>query len=227
MIQVRVGDRFLPFFLLEAHLLPLIGSPRLYAPPTGKRQGSVLALRQGAFSHWSFSHPSCSVSSRKQNKSNVKHVVAIMIPGILSTDLGIAQPSLSTNLPFALAPTSEGLSSKLPVFQSLFSHACPTKAPGEKNKMHSCYQSFTTTPLTGAEKERRERARKERMSYLVLHSISLDLTELLLACRRSNSTHLRPLSLPPLPRPNARTSLPSPLSPSLPSPDRLQPRIQL
>lgn len=85
-----------------------------------------------------------------------------MIPGILCTDLGIAQPSLAANLPFALVPTSEGLSTKLPIFQSLFSHACPTKAPGEKNKMHSCYQSFTTTPLTGAEKERRERARKER-----------------------------------------------------------------
>ncbi|GAA5973295.1 hypothetical protein JCM11641_003057 [Rhodosporidiobolus odoratus] len=97
-----------------------------------------------------------------KNRSNVRHVVALMIPGILSTDLGLAQPPLSTNLPFGLAPASDNLSSKLPVFQSLFSHACPTRAPGEKNKMHSCYQSFTTVPLTGAEKDRREKARKER-----------------------------------------------------------------
>ncbi|GAA5885123.1 hypothetical protein JCM6882_007239 [Rhodosporidiobolus microsporus] len=97
-----------------------------------------------------------------KNKSNVRRVVAVMAPGILSTDLGLAQPPLSTNLPFGLTPASEGLSSKLPVFQSLFSHACPTKAPGEKNKMHSCYQNFTTCPLTGAEKDRREKARKER-----------------------------------------------------------------
>ncbi|GAA5829121.1 hypothetical protein JCM11251_004132 [Rhodosporidiobolus azoricus] len=97
-----------------------------------------------------------------KNKSNVRRVVAVMIPGILTPDLGISQPSLSTNLPFGLTPLSEGMQSKLPVFQSLFSHACPTKAPGEKNKMHSCYQNFTTCPLTGAEKDRREKARKER-----------------------------------------------------------------
>ncbi|GAA6006093.1 hypothetical protein JCM10207_000520 [Rhodosporidiobolus poonsookiae] len=97
-----------------------------------------------------------------KNKSNVRRVVAVMIPGILSSDLGIAQPSLSTNLPFGLSPASEGLASKLPVFQSLFSHACPTKAPGEKNKLHSAYQTFTTCPLTSAEKDRREKARKER-----------------------------------------------------------------
>ncbi|BGP37396.1 hypothetical protein JCM10450v2_001305 [Rhodotorula kratochvilovae] len=97
-----------------------------------------------------------------KNRSNVRRVVCVMAPGILAPDLGIAQPPVSTNLPFALRPASEGLSSKLTVMQSLFSHACPTKAPGERNRMHSAYQSFTTCLLTGAEKERREKARKER-----------------------------------------------------------------
>ncbi|GAA5902806.1 hypothetical protein JCM5296_002887 [Sporobolomyces johnsonii] len=98
-----------------------------------------------------------------KNRSNVRRVVAVMIPGILSPDLGVAQPSLSTNIPFSLgAIPGSGLTSKLPVFQQLFSHACPTKAPGEKNKMHSCYQNFTTCPLTSGEKDRREKARKER-----------------------------------------------------------------
>lgn len=80
-----------------------------------------------------------------------------MIPGITPPTLGVPSPSLSANLPFSLSTSS----SKLPVFQSLFSHACPTKAPGEKNKMHSCYQAFTSCPLTGGEKDRREKARKE------------------------------------------------------------------
>lgn len=84
-----------------------------------------------------------------------------MAPGILTNDLGIPQPPISTNLPFPLAPSAD-LASKLPVFQSLFSHACPTKAPGEKNRMHSPYQHFTTCPMTGAEKDRRQKARKER-----------------------------------------------------------------
>ncbi|GAA5979784.1 hypothetical protein JCM10908_003044 [Rhodotorula pacifica] len=101
-----------------------------------------------------------------KNKSSVKRVVCIMAPGILPPDLGISQPPLSTNLPFGLSPPSEGLVSKLPVFQSLFSHACPTKAPGERNRMHSPYQAFTTCPLTSAEKERREKARKERGQQL-------------------------------------------------------------
>ncbi|BGP53492.1 hypothetical protein JCM8202_001136 [Rhodotorula sphaerocarpa] len=101
-----------------------------------------------------------------KNKSSVRRVVCLMVPGILTPDLGIAQPPLATNLPFGLAPPSEGLTSKLPVFQSLFSHACPTKAPGERNRMHSPYQHFTTCPLTSAEKERREKARKERGQQL-------------------------------------------------------------
>lgn len=104
-----------------------------------------------------------------QNKRNVRRVVAVMVPGITPPTLGIPQPALSANLPFSLAlpPAVAGAetaapTSLLPVFQSLFSHACPTRAPGEKNKMHSCYQAFTNCPLTGGEKERRERARKER-----------------------------------------------------------------
>ncbi|GAA6010894.1 hypothetical protein JCM11491_004588 [Sporobolomyces phaffii] len=113
-----------------------------------------------------------------KNRSNVQRVVALMVPGIVPTTLGIAQPPLSTNLPFSLAPTplaaapttttTEGeplrplLSNQVPTFAKLFSHACPTKAPGEKNRMHSGYQSFTTCPLTAGEKDRREKARKER-----------------------------------------------------------------
>ncbi|GAA5871082.1 hypothetical protein JCM16303_001683 [Sporobolomyces ruberrimus] len=103
-----------------------------------------------------------------KNRSNVQRVVALMIPGIIPTTLGIPQPSLSTNLPFSLvSPLSSAggdqeLENHLPVFSKMFSHACPTKAPGEKNRMHSGYQSFTTCPLTSGEKDRREKARKER-----------------------------------------------------------------
>lgn len=105
-----------------------------------------------------------------QNKRNVRRVVAVMVPGITAPTLGVPQPAYSANLPFGLAlppPTAgEGEqaapTSLLPIFQSLFSHACPTRAPGEKNKMHSGYQAFINCPLTGGEKDRREKARKER-----------------------------------------------------------------
>lgn len=99
--------------------------------------------------------------SLSQNKRNVRRVVCVMIPGITPPTLGVPQPAYSANLPFALSPPVDS-TSQLPVFQSLFSHACPTRAPGEKNRMHSGYQAFTNCPLTGGEKERREKARKER-----------------------------------------------------------------
>jgi len=102
-------------------------------------------------------------SPAPQNKRNLRRVVALMIPGVTPQTLGLPTLPLSANLPFALSPPADA-SSSVPVFQSLFSHACPTKAPGEKNRMHSCYQAFTTTPLTGGEKDRREKARKESES---------------------------------------------------------------
>ncbi|GAA5901980.1 RNA exonuclease [Sporobolomyces salmoneus] len=109
-----------------------------------------------------------------KNRSNVQRVVALMIPGILPSTLGLPQPPLSTNLPFSLLPATstllnpadQDLVNHLPVFSKLFSHACPTKAPGEKNRMHSGYQSFTTCPLTSGEKDRREKMRKERGQQL-------------------------------------------------------------
>ncbi|SGY70184.1 BQ5605_C004g03117 [Microbotryum silenes-dioicae] len=94
------------------------------------------------------------------NKRNVQRVVALMIPGITSSTLGIPQPPTSANLPFALSPPATP--SQLPIFQTLFSHACPTKAPGDKYKLHSCYQHFINCSLTGGEKDRREKARKEQ-----------------------------------------------------------------
>ncbi|KAL8279273.1 hypothetical protein RQP46_008310 [Phenoliferia psychrophenolica] len=98
------------------------------------------------------------------NKRNVRRVVALMIPGITPSTLGVPSPSLASNMPFGLTTPSATTpdASSLPIFQSLFSHACPTKAPGERNRMHSCYQAFTTTPLTGGEKDRREKARKSK-----------------------------------------------------------------
>lgn len=105
-----------------------------------------------------------------QNKRNLRRVVVLMLPGVTPSTLGIPAPSIAANMPFGLQvmdPTTS--TSQLPIFQSLFSHACPTKAPGEKNKMHSCYQAFTTCPLTGGEKTRREQARKES-EYLGIDS---------------------------------------------------------
>ncbi|KAK4048045.1 hypothetical protein OIO90_005946 [Microbotryomycetes sp. JL221] len=106
------------------------------------------------------------------NKRNVKKLVVVMAPGVTATTLGVTQPPLSANLPFPLIPSTtdndndnnnnQASTSKLPIFQKLFSHACPTKAPGDRYKLHSAYQSFINCPLTGAEKERRERARKEQ-----------------------------------------------------------------
>jgi len=100
-----------------------------------------------------------------ENRSNLRKVVCLMIPGITCNTLGLTQPKLSTNLPFPLTATdsdteSSSLKNELPIFSKLFSHACPTKAPGEKNRLHSGYQTFLNCPLTSGEKDRREKQRK-------------------------------------------------------------------
>jgi RNA exonuclease 1 len=50
---------------------------------------------------------------------------------------------------------------KLP-FLSKFMHACPTKAPGDKNRMHSVMSAFVSCPVSGEEKRRRMAERIKR-----------------------------------------------------------------
>ncbi len=57
----------------------------------------------------------------------------------------------------------------IPFITRTFSHACPTRASGDANRMHSVLNTFFQAPVSGEEKKRRLR---ERVAGLYLSSTS-------------------------------------------------------
>jgi RNA exonuclease 1 len=99
----------------------------------------------------------------QQNKRSIRRLVVVFIPGITPASLGIPTPPLGHNMPCPLVPDPvQPPETSLPVFHSLFSHYCPTRAPGDKYRLHSCLQNLTTAPLPPAEKTKRQRDRVNR-----------------------------------------------------------------
>ena len=96
-----------------------------------------------------------------QNKHSIRGVVCILLQGIEPETLGLPS-SITSNMPQDLQP---GLSkTKLPIFTQLFSHYCPTRAPGEPRKLHSVMQSLLNAPVPNAEKAKREASRAKTAS---------------------------------------------------------------
>ena len=94
----------------------------------------------------------------------IQKVVALLIPGISPEILSLpplptsatANPNLPLSIPL-LPPTLQDASSaaNIPFIASTFSHACPTRAPGDQYRMHSVLSSFFTGPMSGEEKKKR------------------------------------------------------------------------
>ena len=95
----------------------------------------------------------------------IQKVVTLLVPG-LTPDL-LSLPPLPTsatvnpNLPLSIpllssadVGSSTGAAS-IPFIASTFSHACPTRAPGDQTRMHSVLSSFFSGPVSGEEKKRR------------------------------------------------------------------------
>ncbi|KAI0043270.1 ribonuclease H [Auriscalpium vulgare] len=124
---------------------------------------------------------------RVQNPQNIQKVAVVLVPGLTSTVLSLPPlPTSATanpNLPLAIplpstsAPPSsasgddddrtEEAAAQLggvPFIARTFSHACPTRAPGESTRMHSVLSTFFHGPVSGEEKKRRvtERIASER-----------------------------------------------------------------
>lgn len=83
----------------------------------------------------------------------------LFVPGITADLLGVPQLLASASLPFPLAPAP---TTRIPILSTLFSHAMPTKAPGDRYKLHSTWQGLINSDVTGTEKDRREKERKEK-----------------------------------------------------------------
>jgi RNA exonuclease 1 len=121
--------------------------------------------------------------SCSQNPHTIQKLVVLLVPGLTSTVLSLPPlptsatenpnlpitiplppspplptPSSPPDLPSSVDPRSEeaaALYGGIPFIARTFSHACPTRAPGDANRMHSVLNTFFQTPVSGEEKKRR------------------------------------------------------------------------
>jgi RNA exonuclease 1 len=98
-----------------------------------------------------------------KNKGAIRGVVCLLVQGFEPSDLGLPA-EISSTMPQPLEASKTASTSKLPVFQELFSHYCPTRAPGEPKKLHSVLQTLLNCPLTGDQKAKRQKEKERAAS---------------------------------------------------------------
>lgn len=109
---------------------------------------------------------------RVENPRSVQKVVALLVPGVTPDVISLpplptsatANPNLPLPIPLPPDTQEQGTSHGIPFLARTFSHACPTRAPGDQTRMHSVLNSFFQGPITGEEKKKRliERVTSER-----------------------------------------------------------------
>ncbi|KAF8697258.1 hypothetical protein AX14_001396, partial [Amanita brunnescens Koide BX004] len=123
----------------------------------------------------------------------IERVVAVLVPGITSDllnlpplptsatanpNLPLAIPLLSHNAAEAGASQDGPLGVHIPFIASTFSHACPTRAPGDQTRMHSVLSAFFHGPVSGEERRRRvvQRLKSEALmnNDPAQHALSVD-----------------------------------------------------
>lgn len=77
--------------------------------------------------------------------------------GVTREHLGIPETTADANAAYPI--TIPSTSTSLPSLHTLFSHACPSRAPGDQYRLHSVLHEFLTTPLLA---EERTKLKKER-----------------------------------------------------------------
>ncbi|KAK7001317.1 ribonuclease H [Favolaschia claudopus] len=115
---------------------------------------------------------------RVNDSSLIQKVVTLLIPGLTLELLGLPPlPTSATsnpNIPIAIPLPTPDSPPSLPFIASTFSHACPTRAPGDQTRMHSILAAFFQGPITASELKKRltaqnsERTReKDPAQYLL------------------------------------------------------------
>ncbi|KAF8905308.1 hypothetical protein CPB85DRAFT_1315585 [Mucidula mucida] len=98
---------------------------------------------------------------RIENANLIPKVVTLLIPGLTNELLCLppisTSPLVNPNVPIPIPlPSKPGSTTGVPFIASTFSHACPTRAPGDQSRMHSILNSFFTIPLSTTEKTKRD-----------------------------------------------------------------------
>jgi RNA exonuclease 1 len=101
---------------------------------------------------------------RVENGNLIQRVVVLMVPGLTNDILAIppiptsatTNPNLPLSIPLPNPIVSAGTAAAaIPFIATTFSHACPTRAPGDQNRMHSVLSSFFSCPVSAEERKRR------------------------------------------------------------------------
>lgn len=125
-----------------------------------------------------------------QNRSAIKRMVSIMIPGL---ERPYAESELNNIKPRAF--TME----ELPVL-SHFDHVWPTRAPGSAYRLDSTVAEFTRIPFTAAEKKQQEKERAGKSTEITYESLLMT-PELLKECEYPLEVGPGWIELEPLDRP--------------------------
>lgn len=83
------------------------------------------------------------------NKSSIKKIVVLLIPGLEPTLFNLDTTCILTNSP---VPLEHCCPDKLQNFKQFFSHVIPTRTPGERYRIYSPISSFFQCPLSNAER---------------------------------------------------------------------------
>ncbi|KAG6829486.1 hypothetical protein H0H92_004368 [Tricholoma furcatifolium] len=100
---------------------------------------------------------------RIENAPLIQKVVAVLIPGLTHEALllppiptsATVNPNIPISIPLLPRTPEAGPPPKIPFIAATFSHACPTRAPGDSYRMHSVLSSFFHGPVSGEERNKR------------------------------------------------------------------------
>ncbi|CAE6415580.1 unnamed protein product [Rhizoctonia solani] len=94
-----------------------------------------------------------------ENPRSVLRAVLLLVPGISPEAIGVTDPPIGSAYPITIgAPDT----SKIPVINSCYSHACPTRATGEPTKLHSVLTTLLQSPVSSEQKRKRLLERQQQ-----------------------------------------------------------------
>ncbi|KAG5349445.1 hypothetical protein C0989_003902 [Termitomyces sp. Mn162] len=100
---------------------------------------------------------------RIENASLIQKVVVLLVPGLTPEVLSLppiptsatANPNIPLSIPLLPRTPDAGPPPNIPFIAATFSHACPTRAPGDQYRMHSVLGAFFQGPISGEERNKR------------------------------------------------------------------------
>ncbi|KAG7452034.1 ribonuclease H-like protein [Guyanagaster necrorhizus] len=106
---------------------------------------------------------------RIDNAPLIPKVTILLIPGLTTELLSLppfpTSPLINPNVPIPIPLPSKvasgGPTNNVSFIASTFSHACPTRAPGDQTRMHSVLNTFFTVPISATEKKKREEQKEK------------------------------------------------------------------